>query len=65
LSEIRHYQKAEGLLVPKVPFQRLVREITISLFRPGREIRFQSMAIAALQEATEAYLASFFEGKFI
>lgn len=58
LREIRKYQKSTDLLIRKLPFQRMVREI-------GREykseLRFQFSAISALQEATEAYLVSLFE----
>ena len=46
------------LLIRKLPFQRLVREIA-SQFKA--EIRFQTQAILALQEAAEAYLVSLFE----
>ena len=42
----------------KLPFQRLVREIAQEY---KNELRFQSSAILALQEATEAYLVSLFE----
>ena len=41
-----------------MPFQRLVREIA---FEFKQDLRFQSSAILALQEATEAYLVSLFE----
>jgi histone H3 len=58
LREIRKYQKSTDLLIRKLPFQRLVREIASS-FVPG--CRFQSSALAALQEATEAYLVGLFE----
>ena len=58
LAEIRHYQKAGGLLVSKIPFQRLIREVAQSVTGLGREVRFQSSAIAALQDSAEAYLAS-------
>jgi histone H3 len=58
LREIRKYQKSTDLLVRKLPFQRLVREIA-SGFRG--DLRFQSSAIAALQEASEAYLVGLFE----
>lgn len=58
LREIRKYQKSTDLLIRKLPFQRLVREIAAS-FRV--DLRFQSSAIAALQEAAEAYLVSLFE----
>ena len=46
------------LLIRKLPFQRLVREIAQEY---KNELRFQSSAILALQEATEAYLVSLFE----
>ena len=58
LREIRHFQKATVLLIKKLPFQRLVREIAEDL-RPG--LRFQSSALLALQEAVEAYLVKLFE----
>ncbi|XP_068082978.1 histone H3.3A-like [Anabrus simplex] len=81
LREIRRYQKSTELLIRKLPFQRLVREIaqdfkTFFFFargftraplraRPTRPVktvlRFQSAAIGALQEATEAYLVGLFE----
>lgn len=62
LREIKYYQNSVGLIIPKATFQRLVREIVVSQFQKG-DIRFQSLAMLALQDATEAYLASFFEGK--
>ena len=58
LREIRKYQKSTELLIRKLPFQRLVREITQKI-RPG--FRFQSTAILALQEACEDYLVRMFE----
>ena len=58
LREIRRYQKSSELLMRKLPFQRLVREIAQD-FKEG--VRFQSTAILALQEAAEAYLVSLFE----
>ena len=58
LREIRRYQKSTDLLVRKLPFQRLVREIAQDL---RADLRFQGSAILALQEAAEAYLASLFE----
>jgi histone H3 len=59
LREIRKYQKSTELLIRKAPFQRLVREIAQDFF--GQNLRFQSSAIAALQEASEAYLIGVFE----
>ena len=58
LREIRKYQKSSDLLVRKLPFQRLVREIAQDF---KQDLRFQSTAILALQEATEAYLVGLFE----
>jgi len=58
LREIRKYQKSTELLIRKLPFQRLVREIAQDY---GKDIRFQTSAIWALQEATEAYLVGLFE----
>lgn len=65
LRDIRKYQKSTQLLIPKVPFQRLVREIAhdMGILRPGLQdgLRFQSSALLAFQEAAEAYLVGLFE----
>ena len=78
LREIRRYQKSTELLIRKLPFQRLVREIAqdfkvrcrrgchmcamlIPRFAVQTDLRFQSSAVMALQEAAEAYLVSLFE----
>jgi histone H3 len=58
LREIRKYQKSTDLLIRKLPFQRLVREIAQDF---KNDLRFQSTAILALQEAAEAFLVSLFE----
>lgn len=58
LREIRKYQKTAELLMRKLPFQRLVREVAQEY---KTDLRFQANAILALQEATEAYLVSLFE----
>ena len=58
LREICHYQKSTELLIRKLPFNRLVREIAQDF---KTDLRFQAQAIAALQEATEAYLVGLFE----
>ena len=59
LREIRRYQKSTELLIRKLPFQQLVREIAQDLGKMS--IRFQSGAIIALQEASEAYLVGLLE----
>ena len=58
LREIRRYQKSTELLIRKLPFNRLVREIAQDF---KTDLRFQSQAIGALQEAAEAYLVGLFE----
>merc|ERR1712207_83732 len=58
LREIRRYQKSTELLIRKLPFQRLVREIAQDF---KSDLRFQSSAVLALQEASEAYLVGLFE----
>ncbi|XP_078350566.1 histone H3-like [Oculina patagonica] len=58
LREIRRYQRTTDLLIRKIAFQRLVREIS-QHFAPG--LRFQPTALLALQEAAESYIVSLFE----
>ena len=58
LREIRKYQKTTELLFRKLPFQRLVRQIAQDF---KTDLMFQSQAILALQEASEAYLVGLFE----
>ena len=57
-GEIRKYQRSTDLLIRKLPFQRLVREIAQDF---KEDLRFQGAAILALQEASEAYLVKKFE----
>ena len=59
LREIRRYQKSTELLIRKLPFQRLVREIAQDF---KTDLRFQGSAVLALQEAAESYLVGLFEG---
>ena len=58
LQEIRHYQKRTNLLICKLPFQRLIRELA-QKFKVN--VRFRSSVLMALQEAAEAYLVRLFE----
>ena len=59
LREIRVYQKTTNLLIPRLPFARLVKEIAANT--TAKDMRFQSAALAALQEATETYMVQLFE----
>ena len=58
LCEIRRYQKSTELLIRKLPFQHLVREIVMDY---RSDLRFQLAAIMAMQEASEVYLVGLFE----
>ena len=58
LREIRRYQSTTELLIRKMPFLRLVREI-VQDFK--NDLRVQAAAVIALQEAAEAYLVGLFE----
>lgn len=67
LREIRKYQRSTDLLLRRLPFARVVREITLDMmtdtnYQMGDTgLRWQSSAILALQEATEAFLVHLFE----
>merc|ERR1712066_759759 len=58
IREIRKYQRSTDLLIRKLPFQRLVKDIA---HEKNPELRFQASALLALQEAVEAYLVGLFE----
>nr|CAD7268525.1 unnamed protein product [Timema shepardi] len=58
LREIRCYQKSTELLIRKLPFQRLVRQIAQDF---KTDLRFQSSAVMALKEASKAYLVGLFK----
>lgn len=58
LREIRKFQSTTKLVIQKMPFQRLVKEIAQAI-QP--DLRFQSSAVEAIQEATEAYMVGLFE----
>eukprot|EP00804_Cyclotella_cryptica_P025930 CCRYP_002767-RB/>CCRYP_002767-RB protein AED:0.02 eAED:0.02 QI:0/-1/0/1/-1/0/1/0/147 len=66
LREIRRYQKSTDLLIRKVPFQRLAREVLQDLNRPGSyphftAERFQATSLLAIQESVEAFSVGLFE----
>ncbi len=63
LRQIRHFQKTADLLIPRLPFSRVVKEIAQDMASRHNfhGLRFQSAALMALQEAAEAYMVSVFE----
>ena len=58
LKDIRHFQASTALLIRKLPFQRVVREIAQDY---KTDLQFQSAVVLCLQEATEAYLVRLFD----
>ena len=58
LRDIRKFQRSGELLISKLPFQRLVREIAQDYTNVPR---FRASAVLALQEAAEAYLVGLFQ----
>merc|ERR1712194_104301 len=58
IREIRKYQRSTDLLIRKLPFQRLVKDLA---HEKTADLRFQASALFALQEACEAYLVGLFE----
>ena len=58
LREIRKFQKSSDLLVRKLPFQRLVREIAMDF---KTDLRFRKSGMLALQEASESYVVGLLE----
>jgi histone H3 len=58
LREIKKYQSTTDLLLPKAPFQRLIREIARN---KQPDIKFRQSALEALQEASEAFVIGMME----
>jgi histone H3 len=58
LNEIREHQRSTVLLIPKAPFNRLVREIAQGF---KTDIRFGGDSVTALMEAAEYYLVQKFQ----
>ncbi|KAJ6652582.1 hypothetical protein lerEdw1_011390 [Lerista edwardsae] len=64
LMEIRKFQKSTNLLIQKLPFSRVVREICLGFTR-GVDMQWQAMALMALQEAAEAFLVHLMEDAYL
>ena len=58
LKEIKKYQLGTELFLRRLPFQRLIREITQGI---RADLRLQSIVVKALQEAGEAFLVGLLE----
>ena len=59
VSEIRKFQRTTNLLIRKLPFLRLVKEITTEV--NAHNFRWSANAVEALQEASEAYIVKLIE----
>lgn len=59
--EVEYYQRTTDLLIKKIPFARVVREIVMDIFPDGIELYWKSTALLALQEAAEWYLVCLFQ----
>ena len=64
IREIKRLQSSTGLLIPKLPFQRLVREIAYRV-TGVQDLRFQGFGLQALQEAAEAYMVQTYECAYL
>jgi len=64
VADIKKLQSSTELLIRKMSFQRIIREMTQNIAKEDgneRKIRFKRDALTALQEATEAYLIGLLE----
>src|SRR5437762_11159718 len=55
LHEIKHYQKFAELLISRLSFQHVIKEICINVSRVP-DMRWQKTAIMTLQEAAEFFI---------
>ena len=58
LREIQKYQSCTELLIPQLPFKRVVKDIIQNI---RGDLQFQTTAIMAIQEAGEAFLVGLLE----
>ncbi|KAJ1356129.1 centromeric DNA-binding histone H3-like protein cse4, partial [Parelaphostrongylus tenuis] len=64
LREIRHLRRTTGLIIPRLPFQRVVRDVAREVLKKrniNEDFNWNANALLALQVATEVYLTCFFE----
>ena len=59
LREIRYFQKTTHLVIPRLPFSRLVRDLCMRMYPHSETLRWQRAAIECLQEAAEAFMVMF------
>ena len=62
LREIKKLQRSTELIVPRLPFQRLVKEIA---GQHDRDLRFSAQGLLALQESAESFMTGLFEDSYM
>lgn len=60
-KEVEYYQRTTSLLIRKIPFARVVRQIMLEVFQGTKQFLWNSTALLALQEAAEWYLVCLFQ----
>ena len=62
LREIKRLQRSTDLLVPRLPFQRVVKEIAGKI---NSDLRFSAQGLLALQESAESFMTGLFEDSYM
>ena len=62
LREIKALQKGTQLLIHEAPFHRLVREV---MDKHKQDLRFNTSALKAVQQAAEKYMITYFQSALI
>ncbi len=65
LREIRRYQKDANLLILKLYFKRVIREIVRNQTSMNEDYRIQTSILLALQKITEVFFYKFLASKCI
>lgn len=60
MQEIHNLRRSTQLLIPRAPFQRIVREI-VQQINAHAQLSIEKEAFEALQESVEMYLVQIFE----
>ncbi|KAH7279152.1 hypothetical protein KP509_37G007500 [Ceratopteris richardii] len=70
LRETRRAQKSMGLLIPRLPFMRVVKQISANLYSLMKtssfvNVRWQTQALLCLQEAGEGFAIDFMNDAYL
>ncbi|KAH7388220.1 hypothetical protein KP509_16G065100 [Ceratopteris richardii] len=70
LREIRRAQKSVGLLIPRLPFMRVVKQISVNLCSLMKtssfvNVRWQTQALLCLQEVAEDIAIDFMNDAYL